>query len=332
MSEGFDYQQVVFGAGWDLRREDRNLGGLRLDLALKVLESHPGICTGCILEAGCGVGRFTAPLSAHLPGTSLFAFDLSGAAVAQAAACSSAPSGSAPSGSAPGGSAPSSTAAGNAAPSDAAGRSIAAYTVADTLALPYASRIFDAVLFFDLLEHLDRPDVALAEFARVTRTGGLLHGYVPCEGQPPTLHWLLGRWVHPVTDRHAGHIQHFRHAGLVALVQQAGFEVLELRYSYHLLGQMLDIATFAVRETVFRRRSRGLQQPETYYDRSVLGTGGLSRAYRITRRAIEAATYLESELLRRVPWALGLHLTARRTSKPPAFAGGEVTASPGKRL
>ena len=295
----FDYQQVVFGAAWRVRREDRNLGGLRLDRALRALEAWPDICSGSILEVGCGVGRFTAPLSAHLPTARLVAFDLSQAAVVEAAR---------------------------------RGRH-AAYAVANALSLPYADGTFDAVVFFDLLEHLVQPAVALAEFARVTQPGGLLHGYVPCEGQPPTLHWLLRCWVHGVTHRHAGHIQHYRHSELVASVRQAGFAVLDLDYSCHLLGQALDVTTFAVREVVFRRR-RGADQtskvledfgsprsrrsndrPEGYYDRSVLGTGRLSQIYGVVRTAIEAVTYAESRLLGWCPWASGVHLTAQRVSE-----------------
>ena len=278
MSEAFDYQQVVFGAGWDLRREDRNLGGLRLDRALRALESEPEVHSGRLLEAGCGVGRFTAPLATHLPQARIAAFDLSAAAVAQAA-CWGEP---------------------------------VAYAVADALVLPYADAAFDAVLFFDLLEHLDRPGEALAEFARVLRPGGLLHGYVPCEGQPPTLHWLLGRWVQRWTARHAGHVNHFRHAEVIALAEGAGFAVVSVQYSYHLLGQALDVATFAAREAVFRRQGSGQARPEAYYDRSVLGGGGLGRLYGALRRVVEAAAYVEARLLGRCPWALGLHLTARR--------------------
>lgn len=278
MNEGFDYQQVVFGARWDLQRSDHNLGGLRLDLTLKALEAHLGGSAGRLLEAGCGVGRFTAPLRAHPLTASLAAFDLSQAAVTEAhrRGCR------------------------------------ADYAVADVMALPYAAAEFDAVLFFDLLEHLAWPERALFEFARVVGPGGVLHGYVPCEGQPPTLHWLLGRWVHAWTRRHAGHKQHYRHRELLELVQGAGFELLDVQYSYHLLGQALDVATFAVREAVHRRQGAGSEQPEAYFDRSVLGSGKVGRAYSTVRRFVERAAYAETRLLHRWPWALGVHVTARR--------------------
>jgi ubiquinone/menaquinone biosynthesis C-methylase UbiE len=278
MSEAFNYQQVVFGVEWELHREDYNLGGLRLDLALKALEAQPELQEGRILEAGCGVGRFTAPLSEQLPAARLIAFDLSKAAVLEASRC----------------------------------RCCAGYGVADALCLPYADGSFDAVLFFDLLEHLEPAKVALAEFARVTRPRGLLHGYVPCEGQPATLHWLLGRRMHTWTRRHAGHIQHYRHQELLGQVQQAGFELVDLYYSYHLLGQALDVATFAGREVVFRRQRKEQERPEAYYDRSVLGCGGVSQAYGVVRRIAEFVAYWETRLLHWCPWALGIHLTARR--------------------
>jgi len=291
MSGEFDYQRVVFGLGWALDRGDRNLGGLRLDRALRALEARPETLTGRILEAGCGVGRFTAPLAAHLPRGRIAAFDLSAAALSEAAR---------------------STEAGGS-------RVAAGYAAADALALPYATATFDALLFFDLLEHLSRPEVALAEFARVVRPGGLLHGYVPCEGQRPTLHAMMGRWVHRWTARHAGHVQHFRHAEVVDWVGAAGFRVGQTEYSYHLLGQALDVATFAAREAIFRRQAAradgqtgSADRPAAYYDRSVIENRGVVTVYDAVRRRVERGAYAEARMLARCPWALGLHITAER--------------------
>lgn len=281
MSEDFDYQEVIFGEAWELQAGNHDLGRLRLERALHALETHPRAGAGHILEAGCGTGRFTRHLRAHLPDAHIMAFDLSQAAVIKGAASREAH---------------------------------ADYAIADAVALPYADRVFDAVLFFDLLEHLPRPAAALAEFARVLGADGLLHAYVPCESQPPTLHWLGRRWVHALTRRHAGHVQHFDRADLVSLTQQAGFEVTDLKYSYHLLGQALDVVTFAAREWIFRRRRGDEERPKAYYDRSVLGDSWSSQVYGAARRMIESAAYAEGRLLARCPWALGVHLTARRAS------------------
>ncbi|MBN1656858.1 MAG: methyltransferase domain-containing protein [Anaerolineae bacterium] len=277
MSEDLDYQRVVFGSGWALNRNDYNLGGMRLDRALRVLESCPEARTGRIVEAGCGVGRFTLPLTTHLPEAQIFAFDLSAAAVAKATH-----------------------------------KGGGVYTVADAISLPYASASFDAVVFFDLLEHLPQPGEALAEFARVLSRGSVMHGYVPCEGQWQTLHRLMRRQVHAWTARHAGHVQHFDHAAVAALVEQAGFEIMSMQYSYHLLGQALDVATFAAREMILRRRGGGAQKPDAYYDRSALGSRGVTNIYLRARQVVESLTYVESRLLGRWPWALGVHITAKR--------------------
>lgn len=263
-----------------MKRQDRNLGGLRLDYALSSLAGVDNRRSK-ILEVGCGVGRFTKPISTDLLHAQLIAFDLSHAAVSRA--CSD--------------------------------KGRAEYSVADVMSLPFADASIDAVVFFDVLEHLTDPGAALAEMARVTRQQGLLHGYVPCEGEPATLHYLLRRWTHSLTQRHAGHVQHFRQRGVLSLVGEAGYVVTDLRFSSHLLGQTLDVMTFTAREIVHRRRATPEGAPAAFYDRSALGGGVLGRVYGVLRVPLDVAAHTESRLLRQCPWALGLHITARRISE-----------------
>ena len=49
----------------------------------------------------------------------------------------------------------------------------ATFRVGDALALEAADASYDAVLLFDMLEHVERPDVALREAGRVLRPGGV---------------------------------------------------------------------------------------------------------------------------------------------------------------
>lgn len=53
---------------------------------------------------------------------------------------------------------------------------------ADCMSLPFEDDFFALVTCFDVLEHLDEPDVftALAEISRVVRTGGVFFGSVSC--------------------------------------------------------------------------------------------------------------------------------------------------------
>ena len=50
----------------------------------------------------------------------------------------------------------------------------ATFRVGDALALDAAAGAYDAILLLDMLEHVERPDLALAEAGRVVRPGGLV--------------------------------------------------------------------------------------------------------------------------------------------------------------
>ena len=58
----------------------------------------------------------------------------------------------------------------------AAGASVrgAAFLAGDAHRLPFADEVFDAVILSEVLEHLDRPEVVMAEAARVLKPGGSL--------------------------------------------------------------------------------------------------------------------------------------------------------------
>ena len=47
------------------------------------------------------------------------------------------------------------------------------YVKADALAIPFPNASFDVVCAMDFLEHIDRPDLVIAEAARLVRPGGL---------------------------------------------------------------------------------------------------------------------------------------------------------------
>jgi SAM-dependent methyltransferase len=81
------------------------------------------------------------------------------------------------------------------------GHCLARYPEVDLLAMPYGEASFDLVVHSDTLEHVPKPEQALAECLRVLRPGGALCYTVPivvgrltrsCEGRPPSYHGFPG--------------------------------------------------------------------------------------------------------------------------------------------
>ena len=76
---------------------------------------------------------------------------------------------------------------------------------------------FDSVLCVNVLEHLDRPDTAVAGFARVLRTGGNAAILVPAH-----------QWLFSDVDRAIEHRRRFEETELRTLLENAGLQVMSL--------------------------------------------------------------------------------------------------------
>jgi SAM-dependent methyltransferase len=84
--------------------------------------------------------------------------------------------------------------------------------VGDAYELPYADGAVDAIHCEAVLEHLERPELAVAEMARVLRSGGEMFAATP---------FLQGFHAYP------NHFQNFTSEGHRRLFARAGFEVLD---------------------------------------------------------------------------------------------------------
>ncbi len=89
------------------------------------------------------------------------------------------------------------------------------------LALPFADETFDVVTAFDVLEHCQPEETALAELRRVLAPGGRLLLSVPAY-----------RWAWSDHDVANGHHRRYTRPRAVAAVEAAGFEVLRATYAF----------------------------------------------------------------------------------------------------
>jgi hypothetical protein len=140
----------------------------------------------------------------------------------------------------------------------------------------------------------------------VLRPGGILHAFVPLEGQKGTVYWWLrtsARWpIHRWKRDHVGHIQRFSDLDILRLLGRAGLEVLTLQYSFHPIGQLHDVLDYWQRE-------RAAGAPGT------LPLWAVRLLTRLVFLFTWRAAALEDRLYRGRTLAAGLHVTAYKPSE-----------------
>lgn len=130
--------------GYDPRENERlqDQAGTLVDLLHSGTAYPPG-CT--VLEAGCGVGAQTVTLARRSPEARFISVDRSADSIAEAVRRT-----------------------------ELAGLTNVEFRQADIFALPFAAESFDHVFVCFVLEHLARPDEALAILGRLLRPGGTI--------------------------------------------------------------------------------------------------------------------------------------------------------------
>ncbi len=260
--QAFDYESAIWGVE-TVRPGEWTIAGYRLDEVLVHLPRR-----GRVLELGCGAGRFLRAIHFHRPELELVGADVSRHALEILSETS------------PG---------------------IETRSVEGT-SLPAANGEFDAVLALDVLEHVTDPDHTLGEIRRVLAPGGFFHLHVPCESDPRSLwRWLPGqRGERALKRRLGGHIQSFRRDEMLRRLRSCGFEIVRVRNSLHLLGNLADVTLFVGLALASRRRPAG---PRTT-------TGDVIARKSSVIRAVDVLLCWEARLLGRVPsWSI--HVSAR---------------------
>ncbi|MFW5867475.1 MAG: class I SAM-dependent methyltransferase [Armatimonadota bacterium] len=97
--------------------------------------------------------------------------------------------------------------------------------VASACELPWRDRQFDLVLALEVLEHIDRPELALAEIARVTRHASIIS--VPNEPLWRVLNMARGAYLSDLGNT-PGHLQHWGGRSFRRFLQTE-LEVVDMR-------------------------------------------------------------------------------------------------------
>lgn len=263
----FDYESKIWGGG-KVRVSPFYFGASQLNFALQDLKN----AKGRVLEVGCGAGGMAKAVKFYRPDFEVLGIDISKKAIFQA----------------------------NRDPQGVK------FFVGDADKLPFEDGSFEAVLMFDLLEHLEDPSKSLREVRRVLKPEGILSAFTPIEGNILSIPGLAERLSgFPGKEKYAGHIQQYTLGDLLGLLKQSHLKFLKKRYFGHPFFQLVDFAYF----TFLSFRGKNVPYSvEGYLARE----RGLKRNFiALIKSTIAVICYFESKIFWFLP-ASGVHLTARR--------------------
>ena len=243
-----------------VRLSSSYLGYLKLNYVLEDL----GAIKGHVLDVGCGGGGFTKAIKHYRPDLEMYGADVSKEAIKKAK-------------------------------KDDEGVN---FKVGDIYKIPFKNSFFDAVIATDVLEHLENPQTALKKINRVLKPKGVFSAFIPLEASFFSAHFWLSKFGWRLKEHLAGHIQMFSKNDVENLLVKTGFKVDTLRYSVHLLGQILDVSYYTLSDSLGKNLKIGLE--EELKGRSILS---------FFKNMVTTITNLESQILYFFPGA-GVHIKA----------------------
>ncbi len=268
----FNYEKTTWGAGdASLKISDPTAFRLKISLNfLDVLENK-----GKVLEIGCGEGQFIRAIKKYSSLLDCYGSDISQNAIDKAKNHNDG----------------------------------VRYFISQENRLPFEDNLFDAVLIYDVLEHVKNPEIILKEINRVLKKGGLFYAFVPCEGDYISFWFLLKKTGlgTDLTFKYAGHINYFSRKGLFSLLKKSNFEILQIRYSEHVFGQLLGVVSFYLMDKKSKREKNEQLNNEKYFNSFKQRSFGL---FTVFKKMINSLIYVESLILRVLP-SPNVHIQAK---------------------
>lgn len=262
----FNYEQSIWGRG-EATLKPTDPTAIRLRWSLEALRNLTP--DSRVLEVGCGAGQFIRAVKTNRPELQCWGTDISRVALAEA---------------------------------EKTGSEVS-FLIQEDNKLPFVNSFVNAVLVYDVLEHVSDPKKFLEEIYRVLEPGGVFYAFVPCEGDILSLWNLLRRKKGiPLTEKYAGHIQHFSRKDLKKLFLETGFEIQELTYSEHFLGQLAGVLAFVLLDRAAKKTGGGQINNEEYFQ-----VGKKNRLKSFANRVL----YYESVILKNIP-SPNIHLVVKK--------------------
>lgn len=271
----FDYNQSIWGQDTASLKPSHPTA-IRLFNSLKILNNLPK--GSKILEVGCGAGQFIRAIKQHLPATECYGFDVSLEAIEKAKATEDSVN----------------------------------YVVGPGDRWPLSDNFFDAVVIYDVLEHVESVDQTMLEIKRVLKTNGVFYAFIPCEGDVLSMWHCLrfSKRLDTLTNRYAGHINRFSRSKWQSIFVRFGFEVTNKKYSEHFFGQLLGVIAFYLMDRRAKNNNLSQLNNEEYFG-NISKVGKFGKLFVLLRILVNSLVYWESILLQNIP-SPNLHIMAKK--------------------
>lgn len=271
----FDYNQSIWGQD-TASLSPSHPTAIRLFQSLKILRTLPPDIK--ILEVGCGAGQFIRAIKQFLPGSECYGFDVSSVAIDKAKETGDRVN----------------------------------YIAGPSDRWPLDDSFFDAVVIYDVLEHVESVEQTMSEIKRVLKPGGVIYAFIPCEGDWLSFwHWLrFNKRLDTLTNKYAGHINRFSRAKWQNIFGQFGFKIIDRKYSEHFFGQLLGVVAFYLMDRRARTNNLSQLNNEEYFG-SLSKQGKFKKIFGWARIVVNSLVYWESIVFQNIP-SPNFHVVAKK--------------------
>lgn len=260
----FNYENKVWG-GEILRKSPIHFRAARLQFALKALEN----VSGKVLDVGCGVGDFCEAINFYRPDLEVYGIDISKKAINVARVRVKK----------------------------------AKFGISDAQDLPFKNESFDAVLCFDLIEHVRYPEKVIEEIYRVLKPKGIFQSHIPIENNLWSLEGIFIKLGWKGKEIYGGHPHHFTLLEVKEMLTGENFKILKDHYGDHFFHQLLEIGYFSWLS--LRGKNVG-NTVEGYLSLSKPSLG--VKMIKAIKDVLAVMTYIESKILWWYP-GIGVNIT-----------------------
>lgn len=261
----FDYNETIWGED-TASLEPAHPTAFRLKTSLQAINAlNPN---ARILEVGCGAGQFIRAIKKQRPDFDCYGFDISESAITWAQEHDKTVS----------------------------------YTSGVPSKWPYENNFFDAILIFDVLEHVESVEDTLKEIKRLLKNDGIFYSFIPCEGDVLSVWHYLRFWprLDKLTYKYAGHINRYSRQRWLNIFDNFGFTCTKIIYGEHFFGQLIGVTSFYLMD----RRSRNkkiVQLNNENYFKAVASETKFKLLFNWLRKSVNSLIYFESILFARFP-------------------------------